>query len=164
MKKIRFYTSTLLVFLLLGATAAFAQPHGHKNANKHQKEYYKKQEKARKDYYKHRKKEQKHYSKHAGKSHKRSWREARGYKNNHHVYFQDYAMFYNPHRKGYVYRHKNKWLFSKAIPVHLVNVDLANARIQYMTEVPLNQHPEYYYNQYQKRYPRNPNINLNISF
>jgi hypothetical protein len=63
-----------------------------------------------------------------------------------------------------VYRHKNKWLFSRSVPTFLVGVNLNSARVQLLTDIPLNHHPEQYYGRYSSRNPRDPRINVKISF
>lgn len=165
MKNLRLYSVLLAVFFLFGNADLFAQNH-HKNQGKARKEYYKKQEKR----YKQAQKHSKNYGKHHSYSNVKwrngppSWAPARGYRAKSHVYFRDYYTFYDPYRGGYVYRHKNKWLFSRSVPTFLVGVNLNSARMHLLTDIPLNHHPEQYYGRYSSRYPRDPRINVNISF
>lgn len=162
MKNIRLYSVLLLTFFLFGTADLFAQKHS-KHHEKARKEYYKKQEKRHKHAKKHYKKHPS-YSKVKWKNGPPSWAPAHGYRAKNHVYFRDYYTFYDPYRGGYVYRHKNKWLFSKSVPTFLVGVNLNSARVQFLTDIPLNHHPEQYYGRYSSRYPRDPRINVNISF
>jgi len=173
MKRFKFYPYLLAVLFLFASFEVSAQGRG-KDKEKHRKEYYKQNEKNRKSYYKERGKERKEYNKYAKhynksyqKSYKRKgpphWAPAHGYHAKHHVYFRDYYTFYDPYRDGYVYRYNNGWRFSRSVPAFLINVDLGRARVQYLTDIPLSQHPERYYSRYSKRYPRDPRIQVNIS-
>lgn len=162
MKYLRLYSVLLVTFFLFGTADLFAQKH-HKHHEKARKEYYKKQEKRHKH-------AQKHYGNHPSYSKVKwrngppSWAPAHGYRAKSHVYFRDYYTFYDPYRGGYVYRHKNKWLFSRSVPTFLIGVNLNSARVQLLTDIPLNHRPEQYYGRYSSRYPRDPRINVNISF
>src|SRR5690606_37250950 len=78
------------------------------------------------------------YSKHKRRNGPPSWARAHGYRAKHHVYFRDYYTFYDPYRGGYVYRHNNRWLFSSSVPSFLIGVNLNNARVQVMRDIPLN--------------------------
>ncbi len=164
MKNIRLYSVLLVAFLLFNSSDLFAQKH-HKDREKARKEYYKKQEKNRKHYQKKAKKSVHYsYSKPKKRNGPPSWAPAHGYRAKNHVYFRDYYTFYDPYRGGYVYRNKNKWIFSRTVPTFLVGVNLNNARVQLLTDIPLNRHPEQYYSRYSSRYPRDSRINVNISF
>src|SRR5690606_20180022 len=147
MKDFKIYSVLLVAFFLYGTADLFAQKH-HKDREKARKEYYKKQEKNRKHYQKKHKSHHGHdnhyysYSNHKKRNGPPSWAPAHGYRAKSHVYFRDYYTFYDPYRGGYVYRHNNGWRFSRSVPAFLVNVDLGRARVQYLTDVPLNQRPE----------------------
>lgn len=167
MKNYKIYSILLVAFLLFNHADLLAQRNnGHKGSEKSRKEYYKKQEKNRKVYQKSSKKTVKHYSYSQPKKRNGppSWAPAHGYRAKNHVYFRDYYTFYDPYRDGYVYRHKNKWLFSRSVPSFLVGVNLNKARVHFLTDIPLNHHPEQYYSRYSSRYPRDSRINVNISF
>lgn len=90
------------------------------------------------------------------------WAPAHGYRAKHHVYFQDYYTFYDPYRDGYVYWQEDDWVFSRSVPTFMANVDLGRARVQLMADVPLSKHPEYYFDRYAERYPRNPRVHINV--
>ena len=171
MKRLNFYPYVLAALFLCATVEVSAQGRGNE---KHRKEYTKQKEKNRKSYYKEREKDRKAYNKYVEKSakhhtkkYKRNgpphWAPAHGYRAKHHVYFRDYYTFYDPYRDGYVYRHNNGWRFSRSVPAFLVNVDLGRARVQYLTDVPLNQRPERFHSRYSKRYPRDPRVQVNIS-
>lgn len=177
MKRFKFYPYLLAVLFLFASIGVSAQGRG-KGNEKHRKEYSKQKEKNRKSYYKEREKDRKAYnkyvqksSKHYNKSYQKSykrkgpphWAPAHGYRAKHHVYFRDYYTFYDPYRDGYIYRYNNGWRFSRSVPAFLVNVDLGRARVQFLTDIPLSQHPERYYSRYSKRYPRDSRIQVNIS-
>lgn len=170
MKSLKIYAFLVLAFLLFSQSDLFAQHNkGHKHGEKNRKEYYKKQEKHRKHYQKRHKADRyddRHYSYSKGKRHHGppSWARAHGYHAKHHVYFRDYYTFYDPYRGGYVYRHNNRWLFSSSVPTFLVGVNLNQARVQFMSDIPLDRHPEQYYSRYSNRYPRDSRVNINISF
>ena len=106
----------------------------------------------------HHHKPQKHY---ARQHHK--WAKPHRYAYKNHVYFPDYSMFYDPYRNGYVCHASGRWVFSRTIPRSYVNIDFGRARMVLVDNVPLERHPEEHYHVYEKRYPRNPSINVNIS-
>lgn len=166
MKNFRIYSVLLVAFFLFSNSDLLAQNHNNKKgSDKGRKEYYKKQEKNRKQVQKKYKNQRKdHYysnnRKHNGPPH---WAKAHGYHAKNHVYFRDYNTFYDPYRGGYVYLHKKKWLFSRNIPTFLIGVNLNSARVNYITDVPLNYHPERNYTRYVKQYPRDPKVQVNIN-
>src|SRR5690606_14429038 len=175
MRRFKFYPYLLAALFLFASSEVSAQG---RSKEKHRKEYSKQKEKNRKSYYKEREKDRKEYNKYAQKSGKHynknyqknykrkgppHWAPAHGYRAKHHVYFRDYYTFYDPYRDGYVYRHNNGWRFSRSVPVFLANIDLNRARVQLLTDIPLNQHPERYYSRYSKRYPRDSRVQINIS-
>ncbi len=86
------------------------------------------------------------------------WAHAHGYNYRSHVYFPDYHVFYDAGRRGYVYQNRGQWIFSAVIPAIIAGVDLANARVEYMNGVPLNDNPEAYYNNYNNP----PRVSLNV--
>ncbi|WP_304516613.1 hypothetical protein [Cecembia rubra] len=91
------------------------------------------------------------------------WAPAHGYRAKQHVYFPDYHVFYDARRSGYVYWNNGNWAFSASMPAFIANIDLGNARIQVMSDIPLNARPEIYYDDYFRNYPpRRGSANLNI--
>lgn len=163
MKALKFVTFILLMFGIFSYSDSFAQRrHGHDH-HKYERKHYKKSKK----YYKkqaHYHKKQAHYNRYQSRRHYASprWAKAHRYQARHHVYFRDYCTFYDPYRQGYVYWSSNQWIFSPSIPAFLAHVDLGRARIQLMSGVPLTRHPEYYYQEYARSYPRGTNISINF--
>ena len=111
----------------------------------------------RKSHYKYKKQKHHHHRKHR-------WASSHQYQYNNHVYFPDYEMFYDPYRDGYVCQSRGRWVFSKSVPSAYLRVDFGRARMVMVDDVPLDRHPERHYRVYEQRYPRNPKVNLNISF
>jgi hypothetical protein len=169
MKNLKIYSLLLAAFFLFGSADVLAQNHRNKNSEKARKEHYKRQEKNHKAYKKYAQKKYKNNEKHYSyvKVQKRhgppAWAPAHGYRAKNHVYFRDYHTFYDPYRDGYVYRRNNKWMFSRNVPTFLVGVNLGSARMNLITDIPVNTHPERYYDRYVSRYPRDPRIQLNLS-
>ena len=81
-----------------------------------------------------------------------SWAPAHGYRNDRHVYFQDYHTFYDPNR-GYVYWQDGQWISSTTSPTFLNGVDLNTARVQVLQDVDLNTRPELQYRTYRNQFP-----------
>jgi len=163
MKRFKTYPILLLVaaFFLFNSTDLLAQNRNSRNSEKARKEYFKKQEKARKEH----KKNDRNYSHSNGgkRNGPPAWAPAHGYRAKNRVYFRDYQTFYDPYREGYVYRRNNTWVFSQSVPTFLVGVNLGSARMNVLTDIPVNRRPEQYYSRYANRYPRNSRIQLNIS-
>lgn len=121
-------------------------------------------------------KEWKHYDKNYGKryakfggNHDNRWQNRRvywarphRYAYRHHVYFPDYHMFYDPYRNGYVYQSRGRWIYSQNIPSFYAGVNFGDARIEVLKSLPIRRRPDYSY--YTRRYPRNPRVNINVSF
>lgn len=170
MKKI--YAILLVAVFIFTILDVSAQPR-HKKYEKARKEYVKKREKAYKSYKKQTRKwnddrrrdDNRRYrdGRHVKFTGPPSWAPAHGYRAKHHVYFRDYQTFYDPHRGGYVYRSNNGWRFSRNVPSFMVGVDLGRARVQLLTDLPLNRQPERYYARYAKRYPRDSKVRVNIN-
>ncbi|MGF7231187.1 hypothetical protein [Arachidicoccus sp.] len=92
---------------------------------------------------------------------RQDWAIAHGYNYRRHVYFPDYHVFYDARRRGYVYRNRGQWLFSVAVPSIIAGVDLDNARIEYMNNVPLDAYPQSYYDYYNNP-PSGVRLNLQV--
>ncbi len=170
MKRFKIYSLVLAAtFFLFGSADVLAQNRNNKHAEKARKEYYKQQEKERKAYNKYVEKQYKNngrnytYVNVAKRNGPPAWAPAHGYRAKNHVYFRDYQTFYDPYREGYVYRRNNKWVFSRSVPTFLVGVNLGNARMNLITDIPVNRRPEQYYSRYANRYPRDSRIQVNIS-
>lgn len=131
---------------------------------KKEDEYYREQAKREKEYYKDRDRwyDDDWYDDGYHRGGPPPWAPAHGYRAKHHVYFRDYYTFYDPYRDGYVYWYEDDWVFSRSVPSFMADVDLGSARIQLMGDIPLSRRPEYYFDRYAGRYPRDPGIQLNI--
>ncbi|MDM8174339.1 MULTISPECIES: hypothetical protein [Olivibacter] len=177
MKTARFITLCVVLLSIFSYSEALAQHgrghgrgHGHERWDddddddrhrhhyRYDRDYYKKR-------HKHYKKQARYYEKHRRYDHYGypRWARAHRYRARHHVYFRDYCTFYDPYRGGYVYWSSNRWIFTPNVPAFLANVDLGRARIQLMANIPLERHPEYYYDEYARAYPRSTNIHINLS-
>lgn len=53
------------------------------------------------------------------------------------VYFPAYRTYYDPYRRGYVYRRNNAWVFAATRPSFLVGVNMGALNVQFMANVPL---------------------------
>ena len=89
------------------------------------------------------------------------WAARRHYNFNRHVYFPDYHAFYDARRRGYVYRNRGRWIFTRTIPSFMVGVNWNNVRLQYLQGVPVSVYPQTYYDTYVNRYPA-VSLNFNV--
>ncbi|MEH6308002.1 hypothetical protein RYH73_20265 [Olivibacter sp. CPCC 100613] len=176
MKTAKFITLCLMLLSIFTYSEALAQHgrgRGHGREREHRGHDYRRGDR---DHYRHDrgyyKKSHKHYNKQVRyyEKHRRQryygyprWAHAHRYRARHHVYFRDYCTFYDPYRGGYVYWSSNRWIFSQSVPAFLANVDLGSARIQLMANIPLERHPEYYYEEYARSYPRSTSVHINLS-
>lgn len=181
MKTVKLITLTLLLLGIFNYSEVLAQ-HGRGHGHGHSKRYddddddrrhyrnrdYDRYDRHERDHYK---KRHKYYKKHARYVERRHrdeyygyprWARAHRYRARQHVYFRDYCTFYDPYRGGYVYWSSNRWIFSRNVPAFLASVDLGRARIQVMADVPLERHPEYYYDEYVHSYPRSSSVSINF--
>lgn len=53
------------------------------------------------------------------------------------VYFPAYHTYYDPYRRGYVYRRNNAWVFAPTMPSFLMGVNIGALNVQFMANVPL---------------------------
>lgn len=53
------------------------------------------------------------------------------------VYFPAYRTYYDPYRRGYVYRRNNAWVFAPTMPSFLMGVNIGALNVQFMANVPL---------------------------
>ena len=176
MKKSGIFVPLLVVVFSMPLSMANAQGrHHHGNKQwKHQKNVIKRTDKLNKEqakrYAKLRHEQAKRIVKfnhdrykHNGKHGKKYWAEAHRYHYDHPVFFRDYRTFYDPYRSGYVYRVDDRWRFSPDIPAFLADIDLRRARVQIMADIPLSGRPEYYYDDYSRRYPPAAGIHIGLS-
>jgi len=68
------------------------------------------------------------------------------------VYFPDYYMFYDPHRKSYVYWTGEQWATSTMQPSLIRDIDRSKVRVQILKDETLV-YPEDNFERYQKLYP-----------
>lgn len=168
--------AVLLAFLVAGGgaeTQAQGRKHNdkywkhQKKANKNRAKYVRDQDKRHSKYIKERRKRADKFYKESSKrrnayykeryrrTHKNgppAWARAHGYNNRNHVYFRDYRTFYDPYRAGYVYVDDGRWRFSTRVPSFMLNVDLGRASIRIIKDIPLNRHPEDFYDDYDEAY------------
>ncbi|PZF74938.1 hypothetical protein [Taibaiella soli] len=71
------------------------------------------------------------------------------------VYFPDYYMFYDPHRKSYVYWTGEKWATSVSTPSLIKDIDKSKVRIQILKDETLV-YPENNIERYEMLYPAQP--------
>lgn len=150
--KERFTYLIVLAAFLFTVQTVQAQPH-YGSKKSHKKEYYKKQKKQDKAYLKAVKKERKaieKYKKEQKKAYKKlikqrnkiyknhpSWYGHAKFKNHKgYVYFPKYQAYYNPYNKKYVYKNKNAWVHSSALPKILADVDLGSIQVRFMSNLP----------------------------
>ena len=53
------------------------------------------------------------------------------------VYFPAYHTYYDPYRRGYLYRHSNTWVFSPTMPSFFAGVNVGALSVQFMANLPL---------------------------
>jgi hypothetical protein len=119
-----------------------------KKQAKHYREHLKKEE----EYYRESSKKRKEYYKEVRKHGPPAWAKAHGYDARKHVYFRDYHTFYDPYRGGYVFLEGRNWRFSTKIPSFMVNIDLGHANIRVLGDIPIDRHPEDFYDDYDEEY------------
>lgn len=68
------------------------------------------------------------------------------------VYFPDYYMFYDPHRKSYVYWTGDQWATSPSTPSLIRDIDKSKVRVEILKDETLV-YPEDNFERYQKLYP-----------
>lgn len=127
--------------------------HREKEWKRHDDKHYKKLGRYREKGWKHQRKMRRDYA---------YWARPHRYEYAHHVYFPDYEMFYDPYRDGYVYRMRNGWRFSRSVPSVYARVNFGRARMQVIRNIPVYREPVY--QEYVRRYPRNPNVDIHLSF
>ena len=107
----------------------------HKDANYHEKQhrkYWKYYEKRDREYRKYVKQK-----KHRYRDHDAWYYGKRFHHRTEYVYFPTYRTYYDPYRRGYVYRRNNAWVFAQAMPSFMMGVDIGGLNVQFMANVPL---------------------------
>ncbi len=171
MKNILAYSLAITFFIIGGITDAQAQRHKkedkywehRKEADKKRAKYIRENEKKRAKYIRERRKKEKKYYKESAKRRKEYYKEMRKHRRpvwagahrydaRNHVYFRDYRTFYDPYRGGYVFLDGGRWTFSAQLPSFMINVDLGRANIRVIKDIPINRHPEDFYDDYDDDY------------
>ncbi len=142
-----------LVFILGTAFDASAQKRGKGHWSKERKEYVKYQKKREKAfhryvkhdrsynrYYEGRDQAYKRYAKGKGlryRDHDHWYYGKRFHHHTEYVYFPKYRTYYDPYRRGYVYRHNSAWVFAPTMPSFMVGLDIGALNVQFMANLPL---------------------------
>lgn len=142
-----------LVFVLGSSVDANAQKRGKGHRDKERKEYvkfHKKREKAYHNYAKHdhsyrkyyeaRDRAYKRYAKAKGlryRDHDDWYYGRRFHRHTEYVYFPRYRTYYDPYRRGYVYRRNSAWVFAPTMPSFMVGLDIGALNVQFMANLPL---------------------------
>ena len=106
--------------------------HAYKYAEKRDKEYRKYYEKREKAYRKYVKDQHKRYRDHDDWYYGPRFRQHTEY-----VYFPEYRTYYDPYRRGYVYRQNNAWVFAQTMPSVMAGVNIGGLNVQFMAKLPL---------------------------
>lgn len=53
------------------------------------------------------------------------------------VYFPAYRTYYDPYRRGYVYRSHHAWVFAPAMPSFMARLNIGALNVQFMANLPL---------------------------
>lgn len=171
MKNVIVYGAAMVLFMVGAITEVHAQ-RGHKEdkywerrkeADKKRAEYIRENEKKRDEYIRERRKKEdeyyrestkrrREYHKEVRKHGRPVWASAHRYDERNHIYFPDYRTFYDPYRGGYVFLNGGRWAFSAQIPSFMINVDLGRANVRILKDIPLERHPEDFYDDYDEEY------------
>lgn len=116
--------------------------------DKKQREHYRQMDKRAHEDYNENRKRQHEYAKERRKHKLPAWAPYHRYDASRHIYFRDYGTFHDPYRCGYVYRKRGKWVFSVTVPTVLVSVDLGRTRVRAVENMPVQRHPEDFYDQF----------------
>jgi len=152
MKKLMIY-AIALVFVLGANLDANAQKRDRGHRERERKEYAKYHRKKDKAFQKHARYDHSYRRHYEGRDHAyRKYVKRKGIryrdhdawyygKRFHHraeyVYFPAYRTYYDPYRRGYVYRHRGAWVFAHTMPSFMVGLNLGALNVQFMANVPL---------------------------
>lgn len=141
-----------LVFMLGATVDANAQKRGKGHRDKDRKEYAKYQKKRDKAFHKSAKYDhsyRKYYEKrdrayrkyvkqkgHRYRDHDAWYYGKRFHQRTEYVYFPAYRTYYDPYRRGYVYRRNNVWVFAPTIPSFMAGLNVGALNVQFMANVP----------------------------
>ncbi|WP_262248532.1 hypothetical protein [Parapedobacter soli] len=142
-----------LAFVVGMTLEADAQGRGKDHRGHHKKEYAKKHQKHDKAYWKYAEKRDREYRKFYEKrdreyrkyvkQHKRHYRDhddwyygKRFHHRSEYVYFPKYRTYYDPYRRGYVYRQNNAWVFAQTMPSFMMGLNVGALNVQFMANLP----------------------------
>ena len=114
----------------------------HKQA-KYDKAYRKYEEKRDREYRKYYEKRDREYRKfvkqrkHRYRDHDAWYYGKRFHHRSEYVYFPAYRTYYDPYRRGYVYRRNNAWVFAQTMPSFLAGVNIGALNVQFTANVPM---------------------------
>lgn len=114
----------------------------HRSAQ-HEKAYWKHVEKREREYLKYYEKRDREYRKYVKQRNQRyrdhdAWYYGKRFHHrSEYVYFPAYRTYYDPYRRGYVYRQNNAWVFAPTMPSFLAGVNIGALNVQFMANVPL---------------------------
>lgn len=103
-----------------------------KHAEKRDREYLKYYEKRDREYRKYVKQRNHRYRDHDDWYYGRRFHHRSEY-----VYFPKYRTYYDPYRRGYVYRRNNAWVFAQTMPSFMAGVNIGGLSVQFMANIPL---------------------------
>ena len=132
-----------LAFIAGSAFDAEAQGRGNGHYKKARKEYAKQHKNQRKHAFKYMDWREKAYRKYVKDHHKRyrdhdAWyRDKRFQHRTDYVYFPEYRTYYDPYRRGYIYRRSNAWVFAPTMPSFFAGVNVGALNVQFMANLPL---------------------------
>ncbi|MGK6351680.1 hypothetical protein [Parapedobacter sp. DT-150] len=119
---------------------------GHKAAhygrdrNQPHREYRRESYNSHREYYRERDNAYRGYIKRHNKryrDHDRWYYDQRFYRRSEYVYFPAYRTYYDPYRRGYIYRRNNAWVFAPTMPSVMVGLNLGSVNVQFMANLPL---------------------------
>lgn len=115
----------------------------HKQQARYDKAYWKHAEKRDREYRKYYEKRDREYRKyvkqykHRYRDHDDWYYDKRFHHRSEYVYFPKYRTYYDPYRRGYVYRRNNAWVFAQALPSFMLGVNIGSLNVQFMANVPM---------------------------
>ncbi|GGH02704.1 hypothetical protein GCM10007415_43520 [Parapedobacter pyrenivorans] len=114
--------------------------HKHDRYDRSSQKYYEKRDRAYHKYYEKRDREYRKYAKqkrHHYRDHDAWYYGKRFHHRSEYVYFPAYCTYYDPYRRGYVYRSHNAWVFAPTMPSFMVGLNVGALNVQFMANLPL---------------------------
>lgn len=115
----------------------------YKEAEKHhqsERKYHEKRDREYRKYYEKRDRDYRKYvkqKKHRYRDHDAWYYGKRFHHRTEYVYFPTYGTYYDPYRRGYVYRQNNAWVFAQTMPSFMMGVNIGGLNVQFMSNMPL---------------------------